>query len=81
MLMDRGFGARNRRVRSLDVESYQDFMLGFRGFTYGALDKSAERGVAVNADVAGFLRAKAVNRGQGATRGDLENRAPVVRPA
>ncbi len=41
MLTDRGFAARNRRVRSLDVESYQDFVVGFRDWTYGDLDKSA----------------------------------------
>ncbi|PNU04749.1 class I SAM-dependent methyltransferase [Novosphingobium guangzhouense] len=41
MLIDRGFSERNRRVRSLDVESYQDFVLGFRDWTYGDLDKSA----------------------------------------
>ncbi|HWU03089.1 MAG TPA: methyltransferase domain-containing protein [Novosphingobium sp.] len=41
MLIDRGFGERNRRVKSLDVESYQDFVLGFRDFTYGSLDKAA----------------------------------------
>jgi ubiquinone/menaquinone biosynthesis C-methylase UbiE len=41
MLHDRGFTERNPRIRSLDVESYQDFVVGFRGFTYGALDKAA----------------------------------------
>jgi len=46
MLMDRGFGARNRRVRSLDVESYQDFMLGFRGWTYGTMDQAARASAA-----------------------------------
>jgi ubiquinone/menaquinone biosynthesis C-methylase UbiE len=40
--IDRGFAARNRRVRSLDVESYQDFVIGFRDWTYGDLDKSAQ---------------------------------------
>lgn len=42
MLHDRGFTERNRRVRSLDVESYQDFVVGFRGFTYGTLDRVAQ---------------------------------------
>jgi len=41
MLTDRGFSERNRRVRSLDVESYSDFVLGFRDWTYGDLDKSS----------------------------------------
>jgi SAM-dependent methyltransferase len=41
MLVDRGYSERNKRVASLDVESYQDFMLGFRAFTYGDLDKAA----------------------------------------
>lgn len=41
MLVDRGFGERNRRVKSLDVESYQDFVLGFRDWTYGSMDKAA----------------------------------------
>lgn len=40
--MDRGFGERNRRIESLDVESYQDFVLGFRAWTYGALDQAAQ---------------------------------------
>ncbi len=46
MLIDRGFGDRNRRVGSLDVESYQDFVLGFRGWTYGAMDKAARESAA-----------------------------------
>lgn len=41
MLYDRGFTERNPRIGSLDVESYQDFVIGFRGFTYGPLDKAA----------------------------------------
>ena len=41
MLIDRGFSERNRRVRSLDVESYQDFVLGFRDWCYGDMDKAA----------------------------------------
>jgi ubiquinone/menaquinone biosynthesis C-methylase UbiE len=41
MLYDRGYTARNRRVRSMDVESYEDFVVGFRGWTYGAFDKAA----------------------------------------
>jgi ubiquinone/menaquinone biosynthesis C-methylase UbiE len=39
---DRGYSGRNRRLRSLDAESYQDFILGFRNWTYGDLDKSAQ---------------------------------------
>lgn len=46
MLVDRGVGERNKRIKSLDVESYQDFMLGFRGFTYGELDRSARASAA-----------------------------------
>jgi ubiquinone/menaquinone biosynthesis C-methylase UbiE len=46
MLIDRGFSERNKRVKSLDVESYQDFMLGFRDFTYGDLDKAARASAA-----------------------------------
>lgn len=41
MLADRGFADRNRRLRSLDAESYQDFILGFRSWTYGDMDASA----------------------------------------
>jgi SAM-dependent methyltransferase len=41
MLVDRGFAQRNKRIQSVDAESYQDFMLGFRGFTYGKLDQAA----------------------------------------
>ena len=46
MLTDRGFSERNRRVRSLDVESYSDFVLGFRDWTYGALDQSSRAAAA-----------------------------------
>ncbi len=42
MLTDRGFSERNRRVRSLDVESYQDFVLGFRDWTYGDMNTAAK---------------------------------------
>ncbi len=41
MLVDRGFSDRNLRVKSLDVESYQDFVLGFRDWTYGDMDKAS----------------------------------------
>ncbi len=41
MLQDRGYSARNRRIKSMDVESYQDFIVGFRRWTYGAMDKAA----------------------------------------
>jgi ubiquinone/menaquinone biosynthesis C-methylase UbiE len=43
MLADRGYGERNRRLRSLDVENIQDFVLGFRDWTYGELDLEARR--------------------------------------
>jgi ubiquinone/menaquinone biosynthesis C-methylase UbiE len=46
MLSDRGFAERNRRIRSLDVESYQDFVLGFRDWTYGEMDKAAQASAA-----------------------------------
>lgn len=46
MLIDRGFSERNKRVKSLDVESYQDFVLGFRDWTYGDLDKAARASAA-----------------------------------
>jgi ubiquinone/menaquinone biosynthesis C-methylase UbiE len=42
MLIDRGFSDRNKRVKSLDVESYQDFVLGFRDWTYGDLSTAAK---------------------------------------
>lgn len=52
MLTDRGFSKRNRRVRSLDVESYSDFVLGFRNWTYNDLDKPArERADEIMADL------------------------------
>jgi ubiquinone/menaquinone biosynthesis C-methylase UbiE len=41
MLNDRGYTTRNRRIKALDVESYEDFIVGFRGWTYGAFDKAA----------------------------------------
>jgi ubiquinone/menaquinone biosynthesis C-methylase UbiE len=41
MLYDRGSSERNRRIRSLDVESYQDFVVGFRGWTYDRFDAVA----------------------------------------
>ncbi len=57
MLADRGFSGRNRRIRSLDVESYQDFVVGFRDWTYGDLDKSA---VASAGEILEDLRVNAV---------------------
>ena len=41
MNIDRGTAGRTPRLRSLDLESQQDFIRGFRGWVYGDLDKAA----------------------------------------
>ena len=41
MLYDRGTNGRNPRLASLDVESHQDFVRGFRGWTFTELDKAS----------------------------------------
>lgn len=41
MLVDRGTNGRNQRIASLDTESHQDFIRGFRGWTFTQMDKVA----------------------------------------
>jgi ubiquinone/menaquinone biosynthesis C-methylase UbiE len=42
MFFDRGTNGRNKRVASLDTESHQDFVRGFRGWTFTELDKVSQ---------------------------------------
>lgn len=50
MITDRGSNGRKQRIRSLDVESHQDFVRGLRAWTFGPLDAAA--GARVDAAVA-----------------------------
>jgi SAM-dependent methyltransferase len=50
MITDRGTNGRKQRIRSLDVESHQDFVRGLRAWTFGPLDAVA--GATVAAKVA-----------------------------
>jgi ubiquinone/menaquinone biosynthesis C-methylase UbiE len=43
MNIDRGVMGRTPRLRSLNLESQQDFIRGFRRWVYGPLDKAAQR--------------------------------------
>jgi ubiquinone/menaquinone biosynthesis C-methylase UbiE len=54
MDMDRGASGGAPRLRSLDLESQQDFIRGFRRFVYGDLDPAAKRHGARLLDRAGL---------------------------
>ncbi len=75
MNIDRGTVGRTPRLRSLDLESQQDFVRGFRRWVYGPLDKAAERRSEA------LLEARGLDKGPAspleAVR-DLLHRDPVV---